>query len=342
MSMTDARTRPVRGHAGAYARLRERSERDRDAFWLEQADALAWSRPPRTAVEHPSNEVWRWFPDGELNVCENALDRHVAEGRGEVTALIADSAMTGERLSLSYRELRDRVAAFAGVLRAGGVGAGDRVLIYLPMIAEAAIAMLACARIGAIHSVVFGGFAANELAVRIDDATPTVVVTASGGLEPNRTVEYLPLVSRALDLSVSGSVRQVVVFDRPEVPGSAADYAGDSRANWVDWASAEAAAEPAAPVVMRAQDPLYILYTSGTTGSPKGVVRDTGGYAVALRWAMENVYRIGVGDTILTASDVGWVVGHSFIVYGPLLAGATTVLYEGKPVGTPDAARFGG
>ncbi len=286
-------------------------------------------------------------------MCENALDRHVAAGRGGDTALIYDSAMTGTKARISYDELLDSVARFAGALRGQGVEPGDRVLIYLPMTPQAVVAMLACARIGAIHSVVFGGFAANELAVRIKDAAPKVIVTSSGGLEPGRAVEYLPLVRRALELCGEGGdgdagargtgasgVSAVIVDNRAAVPGSAADYEDDREVAWLDWAELVAAAIPANPVPLPAEHPLYILYTSGTTGSPKGVVRDTGGYVVALSWAMRHIYDFGVGDTIFTASDVGWVVGHSFIVYGPLLAGGTTVLYEGKPVGTPDAGAF--
>jgi len=237
------------------------------------------------------------------------------------------------------------VSKFAGALRDLGVGVGDRVLIYLPMISESVVAMLACARIGAIHSVVFGGFAANELAVRIDDATPSVIVTATGGLEPSRQVEYLPIVHQAIALS-TGSVRYVVVKDRPHINGDITEYAtgatsgGSLDVAWLDWDDLESAATPADAVEMHAHDPLYILYTSGTTGSPKGVVRDTGGYAVALQWAMTHIYGVANDSTIFTASDVGWVVGHSFIVYGPLLAGAATVLYEGKPIGTPDAGTF--
>lgn len=327
---------------GEYRVIAQRSRDDREGFWLEAAERIDWSVPPSAALDERSETEWRWFPGGRINVCANALDRHVAAGRGDDTALIYDSAMTGTRARFSYAALRDRVARFAGALRAVGVEAGDRVLIYCPMTPEAVIAMLACARIGAIHSVVFGGFAANELAVRIQDARPRAVVTSSGGLEPNRTVAYLPLVRSALDICGGGasSVETVIVHDREAVPGSAADYAGDTEIAWHDWASLEADAAPADPVQMRSEDPLYILYTSGTTGSPKGVVRDSGGYAVALSWAMRNIYDFGPGDTIFTASDVGWVVGHSFIVYGPLLAGGTTVLYEGKPVGTPDAGAF--
>jgi len=327
---------------GEYQTVAQRSRDDREGFWLEAAERIEWETPPTAAIEERSETEWRWFPGGRVNVCANALDRHVAAGRGDDTALIYDSAMTGTRARFTYTELRDRAARFAGALRAVGVEAGDRVLIYCPMTPEAVIAMLACARIGAIHSVVFGGFAANELAVRIQDAKPRVVVTSSGGLEPSRTVAYLPLVRRALDICGGGesSVETVIVHDRDAVPGSAADYADDTEIAWLDWASLEADSAPADPVAMRSEDPLYILYTSGTTGSPKGVVRDSGGYAVALSWAMRNIYDFGPGDTIFTASDVGWVVGHSFIVYGPLLAGGTTVLYEGKPVGTPDAGAF--
>lgn len=328
--------------SGEYRTVAQRSRDDREGFWLDAAQRVDWDAPPAAAIEERDETEWRWFPGGRLNVCANALDRHVAAGRGDDTALIYDSAMTGTRDRFSYAELRDRVARFAGALRETGVEAGDRVLIYCPMTPEAVIAMLACARIGAIHSVVFGGFAANELAVRIQDATPRVVVTSSGGLEPSRTVAYLPLVRQALDICGGGasSVEAVIVHDREAVPGSAADYAADAEIAWRDWAELEAAAAPADPVPVRSEDPLYILYTSGTTGSPKGIVRDSGGYAVSLSWAMRNIYDFGPGDTIFTASDVGWVVGHSFIVYGPLLAGGTTVLYEGKPVGTPDAGAF--
>lgn len=310
-------------------------------FWLDAAAAIDWSAAPTIAIEQRSGTEWSWFPDGQLNVSFNALDRHVLAGRGEHTALIYDSAMTGTKLEFTYAELLDQVAHFAGALRDLGVGVGDRVLIYLPMTPQAVIAMLACARIGAIHSVVFGGFAANELATRIEDAKPKVLVTSAGGLEPNRTVEYLPLVRKAIELcGPECSVEAVVVRRRDALEGSAADYADDPAVTWLDWEELERDAEPAEPVSVPSTHPLYILYTSGTTGSPKGVVRDSGGYAVALSWAMPGIYDFGVGDTIFTASDVGWVVGHSFIVYGPLLAGGTTVLYEGKPVGTPDAGAF--
>ena len=319
-----------------------RSVVDRDGFWLDAARAVDWSVVPSVALEHQDETHWRWFPDGETNVSYNTLDRHVDAGRGADIALIYDSAMTGTKARISYLELRDRVARFAGALRAQGVEAGDRVLIYLPMTPEAVTAMLACARIGAIHSVVFGGFAASELAVRIQGAKPRVIVTASGGLEPNRVVEYLPLVKKAIDIcgGADSGVETVIVRDREAVPGSAAEYADESEVRWVDWDSSEVGVVPAEPLSVPSSHPLYILYTSGTTGNPKGVVRDSGGYAVALSWVMKHIYDFGHGDTIFTASDVGWVVGHSFIVYGPLLAGGTTVLYEGKPVGTPDAGAF--
>ena len=316
-----------------------RSLDDPPAFWIDAASAVDWTVPPQRALDERDGG-WTWYPDASLNMSVNCLDRHVDAGRGQAIALRYHSAMTGTRKDYTYRQLRDRAARFAGALRDLGVGRGDRVLLYLPMTPEAVIAMLACARLGAIHSVVFGGFAATELAVRISDARPSVIVTASGGLEPGRIVEYLPIIRKALD-AVPGIVRSVVVRDRASVPGSASDLEGSTEGvGWFDWDALVAAATPALPVSVASSDPLYVLYTSGTTGSPKGIVRDTGGYAVALAWAMRNIYDIGPDDTMFTASDVGWVVGHSFIVYGPLLAGATTVLFEGKPVGTPDAGEF--
>ena len=313
----------------------QRSISDPDGFWLQAAEAVDWVVPPKQAHNKEQSPRGRWFADGELNTCYNALDRHVEAGRGGQPALIHDSAMQGAQRVYSYAELTEHTARFAGVLRAQGVGKGDRVLIYLPMIPEAAIAMLATARLGAIHSVVFGGFAASELAVRIRDAQPTVVVTTSGGLEPHRLIEYLPTVHEAL--AKAGVPELPVIIKHRD--GFAAD-ATSLGLNAVDWDEAIAAAEPAAPVAVKASDPLYVLYTSGTTGTPKGVVRDNGGHAVALLWTMANHYNIGPGDVWWTASDVGWVVGHSYIVYGPLLAGATTLMYEGKPVGTPDAGAF--
>ncbi len=313
----------------------QRSLKDPEGFWLDAARTVDWSVQPTRAYSGADAPISRWFPDGELNTAWNALDRHVAAGRGDQVALIHDSAMLGEVHSYTYTELTDQVARFAGVLRGLGVGKGDRVVIYLPMIPEAAIAMLATARLGAVHSVVFGGFAANELAVRIKDAAPKVVVTTSGGLEPNRHVEYLPTVHEALDTAGSPGL-PVVVKHRD-------GFATDPHTldwNYVDWDTALADAQPAGPVPVKSTDPLYVLYTSGTTGTPKGVVRDNGGHAVALLWTMANLYDIHAGDVWWTASDVGWVVGHSYIVYGPLLAGATTVMYEGKPVGTPDAGAF--
>ncbi|MBP2415044.1 propionyl-CoA synthetase [Arthrobacter stackebrandtii] len=313
----------------------QRSLSDPEGFWLGAAQAVEWTAPPARAFDGSLPPAGRWFPDGELNTCFNALDRHVAAGHGDRTALIHDSAMTGVQRTYTYRELTDQVARFAGVLRAQGVGRGDRVLIYLPMIPEAAIAMLAAARLGAIHSVVFGGFAASELATRLSDAAPKVVVTTSGGLEPNRAIEYLPTVHEAL--------AKAGMPELPVITKHRDGFAGlpeGRQLNTVDWDTALADAEPAACVPVKAGDPLYILYTSGTTGTPKGVVRDNGGHAVVLLWSMANLYDIHTGDVWWTASDVGWVVGHSYIVYGPLLAGATTLMYEGKPVGTPDAGAF--
>ena len=337
----------ARPAAGSYAELYARSAEDPEQFWLEAAQAVDWDLAPQRALDESRAPLYRWFPDGRLNLCNNALDRHVAAGRGDQTALIYDSAVAGgdagqgssTQESFTYRRLRDEVARTAGMLSTLGVKAGDRVILYLPMIPQAPIAMLACARLGAVHSVVFGGFAAGELASRIDDAAPDVVLTASGGIEPSRRVEYLPTVAEAVRLA-EHHVSHVVVSHREGFAHSRDEVAAGSAACWHDWDAALADAEPAAPVSVAATDPLYVLYTSGTTGRPKGVVRDQGGTAVALSWSLPAIFDVGPGDTILTASDVGWVVGHSYIVYAPLLAGATTVLYEGKPVGTPDAGAF--
>ncbi|MGN7151195.1 AMP-binding protein [Arthrobacter sp. SAFR-179] len=320
--------------SNSYRDTYRRSIEEPEDFWLEAAEKIHWTAAPARALDSSRAPLYSWFPDGSLNTCYNALDRHVAEGRGEQDALIHDSAMLGTRQRFTYAELTGLVARFAGVLRGHGVGKGDRVVIYMPMIPEAAIAMLATARLGAVHSVVFGGFAPKELAARIRDAAPAAVVTASGGIEPTRRIEYLPAVAEALELAGTRDI-PVLVKERDGFASKAADHAA-----WLDWDTEMAAAEPAAPVDVEATDPLYILYTSGTTGTPKGVVRDNGGHAVALRWTLENIYDVGPGDVMWTASDVGWVVGHSYIVYGPLLAGATTVMYEGKPVGTPDAGAF--
>ncbi|MEH0108913.1 AMP-binding protein [Tersicoccus sp. MR15.9] len=331
--------------AGAYQRAYEKSLTDPKSFWLQAAAGVEWEVPPTRALDDSRAPLYRWFPDARLNACANALDRHVAAGHGDRTALVYDSAMLGATESFTYARLLDEVSRFAGVLRAQGVDQGDRVILYLPMIPQAVIAMLACARIGAVHSVVFGGFAPREVASRVRDAAPTVIVTASGGLEPNRRVEYLPAVDEALRLS-GHRVRAVIVaerdgfaHDRSEFDGAGSDGAGDA-VPWLSWTEEMAGATAVDPVPVAATDPLYILYTSGTTGTPKGVVRDTGGACVALTWSMANIYDVGPGQVMWTASDVGWVVGHSYIVYGPLLAGATTVLYEGKPVGTPDAGAF--
>ena len=317
---------------GEYDDVFRASVEDPERFWLDAAAAIDWTRPPTRALDDSRPPFARWFPDGELNVCHNALDRHVDAGHGDRPALVHDSPVTGSQRTFTYRQLRDEVAAFAGVLAGLGVGRGDRVVVYLPMVPEAAVAMLACARLGAVHSVVFGGFAPKELAVRIDDATPKVVVSASCGIEGTRVIEYKPLLDRAVELAAHTPDKRVIL----QRPQAVAEMGPDD----VDWAEAVAAAEPAACVPVPATDPLYVLYTSGTTGRPKGVVRDGGGYAVALAWSMPHVFDVGAGETIFTASDVGWVVGHSYIVYAPLLVGATSVLYEGKPVGTPDAGQF--
>ena len=316
-----------------YDAVYQQSLDDPNGFWRQAAKGVSWSKTPSTILDATNAPVYRWFSDGELNTCFNALDRHVRSGRGEATALIYDSAMTGKQQRYSYSELTELTARCAGAIQNLGVSKGDRVLIYMPMIAEAVVAMLACARIGAVHSVVFGGFAANELAKRIDDATPALVIAASCGIEPNRVVQYQPLLEEALEISAH-KVNKVLMVQRD------AWRAPMREDRDYDWADVVPSAPMADCVSVAATDPLYILYTSGTTGQPKGVVRDNGGHAVALHWSMKHIYDVGEGEVFWAASDVGWVVGHSYIVYAPLLAGATTLMYEGKPVGTPDAGAF--
>jgi len=317
---------------GAYAAAHARSLEDPAGFWGEAAAAIDWEVAPTIVLDRSDAPYYRWFTDGRLNTCWNALDRHVAAGNGERTALIYDSPVTGTVETFTYARLLDEVARFAGGLRSLGVGAGDRVVLYMPMVPQAVIAMLATARLGAVHSVVFGGFAPHELAIRIDDATPKVVVSASCGIEPGRVVEYKPMLDRALELA-NHKPSSTVLLQRPQTLATMGE-------NDVDWDDLMARSEPVDCVPVAATDPLYVLYTSGTTGKPKGIVRDNGGHAVALAWTMANVYDVGPGEVFWAASDVGWVVGHSYIVYAPLLVGATTVLYEGKPVGTPDASAF--
>jgi propionyl-CoA synthetase len=318
---------------GAYQETYQQSLSDPATFWGEAATTIDWETPPPVVLDDSNPPFYRWFTGGRLNTAANALDRHVAAGNGDRLALVFDSALTDASRTYTYAELTGEVARFAGALRSLGVDKGDRVVIYMPMVPEAAIAMLACARLGAVHSVVFGGFAPQELAVRIDDATPRVVVTASCGIEPTRTIPYKPLLDKALELA-EHDVAHCVILQRPLVEAEM------TPGRDVSWEQVMDGAEPVDPVVVEATDPLYILYTSGTTGRPKGIVRDNGGHAVALAWSMPNVYDIGPGDVWWAASDVGWVVGHSYIVYAPLLVGATSVMYEGKPVGTPDAGAF--
>jgi len=317
------------GYIETYRRSIERPEE----FWAEAAGAIDWERRWDRVLDPSRPPFYRWFAGARLNTCWNALDRHVAAGRGERTALIWDSPVTGQIVGFTYRELRDSVARLAGVLAGLGVRQGDRVLIYMPMVPEAAMAMLACARLGAVHSVVFGGFAAHELATRIDDARPRVVLSASCGIEPSRIVAYKPLLDAAI-AEAKCKPEHCVILQRPICHADLA--AGRDH----DWGELAAAAPPADCVPVAATDPLYVLYTSGTTGIPKGVVRDNGGHAVALHWSMRNIYGVQPDQVFWTASDVGWVVGHSYIVYAPLIYGCTTVMYEGKPVGTPDAGVY--
>jgi propionyl-CoA synthetase len=316
-----------------YAEIHARSLKDPEGFWGEVAEGIHWDRRWERVLDSTHAPFYRWFTGGRLNTCYNALDRHADGGRATQPALIYDSPMTGAVRSYSFQELRDLTARFAGAMAKLGVQRGDRVVIYMPMVPEAAIAMLACARIGAIHSVVFGGFAARELATRLDDAKPKLIISASCGLEPGRVVEYKPLLDEAIRLT-SAKPERCIILQRPEAK-AALDPARD-----LDWEEAMSTAQPVDCVPLAATDPLYILYTSGTTGQPKGVVRDNGGHAVALNWTMKAVYGMEPGEVFWAASDVGWVVGHSYIVYAPLLYGCTSILYEGKPVGTPDAGAF--
>ncbi len=316
-----------------YKKAYERSLTDPEGFWADAAEDLHWERKWDRVLDDSQKPFYRWFVGGQLNTCYNALDRHVADGRGNQPALIYDSPVTNTIKTYTYAELRDEVALFAGVLTAQGIQKGDRVIVYMPMVPEAVIAMLACARIGAIHSVVFGGFAANELAKRINDAEPRLVVSASCGIEPNRIVQYKPLLDEAIQIAHAKPER-CIILQRPQARATL--LAGRD----LDWHELMASAQPADCVPVASTDPLYILYTSGSTGIPKGVVRDNGGHAVALKWSMRHVYGVEPGDVYWAASDVGWVVGHSYIVYGPLLHGCTTILYEGKPVGTPDPGAF--
>ena len=315
-----------------YQRVYQQSLSDPSGFWGEAAKLVKWDKTPKVILDDSNVPLYRWFSDGMLNTCYNALDRHVIDGRADQPAVIHESAITGKSSTLTYAQMLEKTARFAGALRMAGVEKGDRVVIYMPMVPEALIAMLACARLGAVHSVVFGGFAPAELAARIDDAKPKVIVSASCGLEPTRIVEYKPMLDESIAMATHKPNRCIIMQrEQHLVELGPLD---------MDWKDAMAMAEPAECVSVAATDPLYILYTSGTTGKPKGIVRDNGGHAVALTWSMKNVYNIEAGDMWWSASDVGWVVGHSYIVYAPLFAGATTIVFEGKPVGTPDAGTF--
>ena len=316
-----------------YDEVFARSMRDPEGFWGAAAEDIYWERRWDRVLDDSRKPFYRWFVGATLNTCYNALDLHIDRGRGKQRALIYDSPVTNTTRTFTYRELRDEVAGCGGALRAQGLRKGDRVILYMPMVPEAVIAMLACARIGAIHSVVFGGFAAKELATRIDDAKPRLIISASCGIEAGQVVPYKPLLDRAIELA-RHKVERCIILQRSQERASM--VAGRD----LDWGEVTAGAPPVECVPVAATDPLYILYTSGTTGVPKGVVRDNGGHAVALKWSMGNVYGLGAGEVFWTASDIGWVVGHSYIVYAPLLKGCTTILYEGKPVGTPDPGAF--
>ena len=318
---------------GKYDEIFNRSISDPEGFWAEAAEAIHWYKKWDKALDDSNKPFYRWFAGGEMNTCYNAVDRHVEGGRAEQVALIYDSPVTDTIRKFTYKELLDLVSRFAGALKGLGVGKGDTVIIYMPMVPQATVAMLACARLGAIHSVVFGGFAPHELAIRIDDAKPKVIVSASCGIEVKKIIEYKSMLNKAIELA-GHKPKACVILQRPQVKAELT--AGRD----FDWDELAAKAEPAACVPVKAADPLYILYTSGTTGKPKGIVRDNGGHAVALRWSLEKIYDTKPGEVYWAASDVGWVVGHSYIVYGPLLTGCTTILFEGKPVGTPDPGAF--
>ncbi|ATG35261.1 propionate-CoA ligase PrpE [Phaeobacter piscinae] len=317
----------------SYSEVYEGWKANPEQFWMEAAEAISWDSPPSKALTDKGDDLYEWFADARVNTCYNAVDRHVEQGRGEQTAIIYDSPITHTKREISYVELRNRVATLAGALRAKGVEKGDRVIIYMPMIPEALEAMLACARLGAVHSVVFGGFAANELAVRIDDATPKAIIAASCGLEPGRTVHYKPLLDGAIELATH-KPDFCVIFQREQ------EVAELVEGRDVNWHGFQYGVEPAECVPVEGNHPAYILYTSGTTGQPKGVIRHTAGQLVALNWTMKNIYNVDPGDVFWAASDVGWVVGHSYICYGPLIHGNTTIVFEGKPIGTPDAGTF--
>ena len=317
----------------SYADVYRRSIESPDSFWLDQSRAIDWDTPPTQALFAGNAPIYEWFKDAEVNTCWNAVDRHVAQGRGNQTAIIYDSPVTHTRQEITYAELLERVSSLAGALKAQGVEKGDRVIIYMPMIPQALEAMLACARLGAIHSVVFGGFAARELATRIDDATPKAILAASCGIEPGRVVHYKPLLDGAIEMATH-KPDFCVIYQREQ------EVAHLTEGRDLDWHEFQFGTDPAACVPVRGDHPAYILYTSGTTGQPKGVMRATGGHLVALAWTMKNLYNVNPGEVFWSASDVGWVVGHSYIVYGPLIHGATTIVFEGKPVGTPDAGTF--
>ena len=317
----------------SYKKVYNSWKNDPEAFWMTAADAIDWVTKPSKALFADRAPLYEWFSDSEVNTCYNAVDRHVLNGRGDQKAIIYDSPMTGTKYSITFSELLEKVSVLAGALTNNGISKGDRVIIYMPMIPEGIISMLACARIGAIHSVVFGGFAANELAVRIDDAKPKAILAASCGLEPNRIVEYKPLIDQAIELA-SHKPKTVVIFQRAECKAELFDGRDH------DWNVFQENAEKAPCVPVKGSHPAYILYTSGTTGAPKGVVRPTAGHLVALNWTMKNFYNVDPGEVFWAASDIGWIVGHSYICYAPLIHGNTTLVFEGKPVGTPDAGTF--
>ncbi|MDD4859398.1 MAG: propionyl-CoA synthetase [Dehalococcoidales bacterium] len=319
--------------AGEYQRAYDESIKNPAKFWGEAAKQIEWYKKYEKVFDDSNKPFYRWFTGGEMNNCYNAVDYHVKNGRGNQVAYIYDSPVTDTVRKITYAELQDLVSRFAGVLKANGVVKGDRVIIYMPMVPEAAVAMLACARIGAIHSVVFGGFAPHELAIRIDDAKPRVMLSASCGIEGKKVIEYKPLLDRAID-EAKHKPEKCIIYQRPQAKANLI------KGRDLDWAEQMKTAKPADCVPLKATDPLYILYTSGTTGIPKGVVRDNGGHAVALKWTMKNIYGVQPGDVFWAASDVGWVVGHSYIIYAPLLYGCTSIIYEGKPVGTPDPGAF--